>query len=128
MSWSVVVVLAALLLVLLQVMLWQRRARIRRELLSYGTRVSAQIVRNDPARGDAAAARELGRLLVAYTTADGEQKRALKVPQRRGDAWMAGEPAAVIYDARRPNDSERLIVGFGRTKKKWFAARQQRLP
>ncbi|AJM77587.1 hypothetical protein [Rathayibacter toxicus] len=126
MSWSVVVVLAALLLLLLQVLLRQRRRRIRRELLSYGTRVTARIVPPDPARGDAAAARELGRLLVAYRTAEGEEKRALKVPQRRGDAWLAGEPASVIYDPRRPNDPERLIVGFGRTQKRWFTAHQQR--
>lgn len=117
MSWSVVVVLVVLLLVLLQVALWQRRWRIRRELLSYGTRVSAQVVPHDPARGDRSEARDLGRLLVAYRTKEGEEKRALKVPQRRGDAWMAGEPAAVIYDPHRPNDIERLMVGFGRTKK-----------
>lgn len=126
MSWSVVVVLAVLLLVLLQVLLWQRRWRIRRELLTYGTRVNARVVAHDPARGDRDSARDLGRLLVVYRTAEGEEKRAVKTPQRRGDAWMAGEPAAVIYDPRRPNDAERLIVGFGRTKKKWFAARQQR--
>ncbi|MWV50105.1 hypothetical protein GRS96_12590 [Rathayibacter sp. VKM Ac-2803] len=127
MSWSVVVVLAVILLVLLQALLWQRRRRIRRELLSYGTRVAGRVLAHDPARGDRAATAELGRLLVAYRLADGEERRALKVPQRRGDAWMAGEPVAVIYDPRRPDDAERLIVGFGRTQKKWFTARQQRL-
>ncbi|PPF15322.1 hypothetical protein [Rathayibacter rathayi] len=126
MSWSVVVVLAVLLLVLLQALLWQRRARIRRELLSYGTRVAAQVIGPDPARGDRDSARDLGRLLVAYRTAEGQEKRALKYPQKRGDAWMANEPAAVIYDPKRPDDAERLIVGFGRTKKKWYPARQQR--
>ncbi|KQQ00653.1 MULTISPECIES: DUF3592 domain-containing protein [unclassified Rathayibacter] len=127
MSWSVVVVLAVILLVLLQVLLWQRRRRIRRELLSYGTRVTGLVLPHDPARGDRAAATELGRLLVAYRLASGEERRALKVPQRRGDAWLAGEPVAVIYDPRRPDDAERLIVGFGRTQKKWFTARQQRM-
>ncbi|QHC66795.1 DUF3592 domain-containing protein [Rathayibacter sp. VKM Ac-2759] len=126
MSWSVVVVLAVILLVFLQVLLWQRRRRIRRELLTYGTRVTGRVLAHDPARGDRTAATELGRLLVAYRLADGEERRALKVPQRRGDAWMAGEPVAVIYDPRRPDDTERLIVGFGRTQKKWFTARQQR--
>ncbi|QHC59044.1 DUF3592 domain-containing protein [Rathayibacter sp. VKM Ac-2760] len=126
MSWSVVLVLAALLVVLLQVLLWRRRFRIRRELLSYGTRVPGRVVAPDPGRGDAAAARELGRLLIAYRLADGEVRHAVKTPQKRGDAWMAGEPVAVIYDPRRPNDAERLIVGFGRTKKTWFSARPQR--
>ncbi|PPH04842.1 DUF3592 domain-containing protein [Rathayibacter sp. AY1H3] len=126
MSWSVVVVLAVLLIVLLQALLWQRRARIRRELLSYGTRVPARVVGPDPARGDCDSARDLGRLLVVYRTAEGVEKRAQKYPLKRGDAWMAGEPAAVIYDPRRPDDAERLIVGFGRTKKKWYPARQQR--
>lgn len=126
MSWSVVLVLAAVLVVLLQVMLWRRRFRIRRELLSYGTRVPGRVVAHDPTRGDASAARDLGRLLVSYRLEDGEERRAVKTPQRRGDAWMAGEPVAVIYDPRRPNDSERLIVGFGRTKKTWFTARPQR--
>ena len=126
MSWSVVVVLAVLLVVLLQVLLWQRRRRIRRELLSYGTRVPGRVVTLDPARGDRSSAQDLGRLLVDYRLDDGRERRALKIPQRRGDAWMAGEPVAVIYDPRRPDDAERLIVGFGRTKKKWFTARQQR--
>lgn len=127
MSWSVVVVLAAVLLVLLQVLLWQRRWRIRRELLSYGVRVDGRVLAPEAARGDRAAARELGRLLVAYPHPDGREGRALKVPQRRGDAWMAGEPAAVIYDPRRPDDAERLLVGFGRTQKKWFTAKPLRL-
>ncbi|MCJ1703400.1 DUF3592 domain-containing protein [Rathayibacter sp. VKM Ac-2926] len=126
MSWSVVLVLAAVLVVLLQVLLWRRRFRIRRELLSYGTRVSGRVVAQDPSRGDASAGRDLGRLLVAYRLVDGEERHLVKTPQRRGDAWMAGEPVAVIYDPRRPNDAERLIVGFGRTKKTWFTARPQR--
>lgn len=126
MSWSVVVVLAVLLLALLQVLLWQRRRRIRRELLSYGTRVPARVLAHDASRGDEVEARELGRLLVEYRLDDGRPMRALKVPQRRGDAWMAGEPVAVIYDPRRPDDAERLIVGFGRTRKKWFTAKPQR--
>lgn len=127
MSWSVVVVLAVLLLVLLQVLLWQRRRRIRRELLAYGRRVPGRVLAHDPSQGDPSAARDLGRLLVSYRLDDGTERRALKVPQRRGDAWMTGEPVSVIYDPRRPDDTERLIVGFGRTRKTWFTARQQRL-
>jgi hypothetical protein len=126
MSWSVVLVLAAVLVVLLQVLLWRRRFRIRRELLSYGTRVPGRVVAHDPSRGDPSAARDLGRLLVAYRLVDGEERHAVKTPWKRGDAWMAGEPVAVIYDPRRPNDAERLLVGFGRTKKTWFTARPQR--
>ena len=126
MSWSVVVVLAVVLLALLHALLWQRRRRIRRELLGSGTRVQGRVLPNDAsmpgARGDQA-----GRLLVSYRLENGEERRALKVPQRRGDAWMAGEPVAVVYDPRHPSDTERLIVGFGRTQKKWFAARPQRL-
>ncbi|MCM6762179.1 hypothetical protein NB037_07080 [Rathayibacter sp. ZW T2_19] len=126
MSWSVVVVVAAVLLVLLQALLWQRRRRIRRELLAFGTRVQGRVLPNDasvPGTRD----EQAGRLLVAYRLENGEERRALKVPQRRGDAWMAGEPVAVVYDPRRPADAERLIVGFGRTQKKWFTARPQRL-
>jgi hypothetical protein len=127
MSWSVVVVLAVVLVILLQVLLWQRRRRIRRELLSYGTRAIGRVLPHDPSRGDPRSAQQLGRLLVSYRLENGEERRALKVPQRRGDAWMAGEPVAVVYDPRRPTDAERLIVGFGRTQKKWFTARPQRM-
>ena len=126
MSWSVVVVLAALLLILLQALLWQRRRRIRRELLSAGTRVPGRVLPND-AGSTGTRSEQAGRLLVAYRLESGEERRALKVPQRRGDAWMAGEPVAVVYDPRRPGDAERLIVGFGRTQKRWFTARPQRL-
>lgn len=126
MTWSVVVVLAVLLLVLLQVFLWQRRRTIRRELLTYGTRTGGRVVSvASGRRGDAGAIRDAGLLIVSYRSADGVDRRAVKVPHRRGDAWMAGEPVAVLYDERRPNDSERVLVGFGRTQKTWFRARLQ---
>ncbi|NQX10073.1 hypothetical protein HQQ80_00330 [Microbacteriaceae bacterium VKM Ac-2855] len=126
MTWSVVVVLAVLLVALLQVFLWQRRRRIRRELLTYGTRTAGRVVSiATGARGDAAATRDAGLLIVTYRTADGVDRRAVKVPHRRGDAWMAGEPVAVLYDERRPADSERVLLGFGRTSKTWFTARLQ---
>jgi hypothetical protein len=116
MLWSVVVVLAVLLLLLLQVLVHQRRRRLRRELLAQGRRVRGRVIADDPGA-------RAGRLLVAYRLENGEERRALKTPQRRGDAWMAGEPVVVVYDPRRPTDAERLVVGFGRTKTTWFTAR-----
>lgn len=126
MSWSAVLVLVVLFAVLLHVALWQRRRRIRRELLTYGTRAAGRVVSIAVgARGDKAATKDAGLLIVSYRTADGVDRRAVKVPHRRGDAWMAGEPVAVLYDERRPSDSERVLVGFGRTSKTWFKARLQ---
>jgi hypothetical protein len=119
MLWSVVVVLAVLLLLLLQVLVHQRRRRLRRELLARGRRVPGRVLANDAGSRD-------GRLLVAYRLESGEERRALKTPQRRGDAWMAAEPVVVVYDPRRPADAERLVVGFGRTKTTWFTARPVR--
>ncbi|NQX27618.1 hypothetical protein HQQ81_09725 [Microbacteriaceae bacterium VKM Ac-2854] len=126
MTWSVILVLAVVLVVLLNIVLWQRRRRIRRELLTYGTRTAGRVVSiASGARGDKAATQDAGLLIVSYRTADGIDRRAVKMPYRRGDAWMAGEPVSVLYDERRPNDSERVLVGFGRTSKTWFKARLQ---
>jgi hypothetical protein len=122
MTVSAVLILVVVFMVLLRTYLVRRRRTIRRQLLRSGTRVPATVVA-PPGRGDATARKNSGVILVRYTSGDGVERYALKQPVSRLDSWMSGEPAAVLYDPRRPGDGERILVGFGRTEKTWFRVR-----
>mgnify|MGYP000851308846 CR=1 FL=1 len=111
-----VIAVAIAFLVLLWLVIAVRRKAIRTTLLATGVQVRGTTSFVWPrGRGPA-------RVGVTYIDNAGVSHTAVKATVNAGDAELFSQPAHVIFDPRRANSDDYVLLGFGEVPSTWFRA------